>query len=107
LFSERFGHSYLGGTRDAAFPVSANQILKRQIMCDLKKRGCEHFLLGGGQSPDDGVYRYKLAYAPNGARPSYVGGAVFMPDEYEGLRHRMQANDLPVSGGRFQFYDAA
>ena len=106
LFSGHFGHSYLGGTCDAAFQASANQILKRQILRDLKNRGCEYFLLGGGQRPDDGVYRYKAAYAPDGARPSYIGGTVFMPDEYESLRRRMQAHDLPISSERFQFYDA-
>ena len=106
LFSDRFAHSYLGGTRKSGFAASANQILKLEIMRDLKRRGCEYFLLGGGQSRDDGVFRYKLAYAPDGARRSFVGGTVFLPEDYATLREELRAADFPVMADRFQFYDA-
>ena len=62
-------------------------------------------LLGGGQHADDGVYRYKLAYAPDGATPSCIGGDIYLNDEYMDLCQRMTAAGAPVWPERIQFYD--
>ena len=105
LLSQKFAHSYLGGSCPKGLSASANQILKREIIRDLKRRGCQYFLLGGGQNPNDGVYRYKLAYAPYGARRSFVGGTIFLPDNYSALRTSMLKNKDPMALNRFQFYD--
>lgn len=105
ILSRRYASSFVGGSRAAGLEASANQNLKREMIRDLKGRGCRHFLLGGGQSPDDGVYRYKLAYAPEGARPSLVGGDIFVPDAYRDLKARMSAAGAPMAPNRFQFYD--
>lgn len=105
LFDGVYGHSFLGGTRPEAFASAANQILKRAMIRDLKQRGCAYYLLGGGQRADDGVYRYKLAYAPDGAMPSRIGGDIYLKDRYDDLRERMTAAGAPMWPDRIQFYD--
>ena len=102
LFEGHYAHSFLGGTTQLALPLAANQLLKRDLVRELKLRGCRHFLLGGGVRADDGIERYKRAYAPSGALPSRVGGRVFDADAMAVLR---RSPDAVVNPRRFQFYD--
>jgi hypothetical protein len=100
-----YSHSFLGGTWREALPLAANPLLKIAILEQMKALGCEYFLLGGGQAPDDGIFNFKKAYAPDGVLPSYVGGTIWQADTYEGLRQEMLTSGLPMAGNRFQFYD--
>jgi CelD/BcsL family acetyltransferase involved in cellulose biosynthesis len=105
LFEGLYSHSFLGGTRSGAYAKSPNQVLKRSILRHAKERGCHYFLLGAGQAPDDGITRYKLAYAPEGALPSVIGGTVYAPAAYESRAELMRALGREPPAGRLQFYD--
>ncbi|MBW8365003.1 MAG: GNAT family N-acetyltransferase [Rhizobium sp.] len=100
-----YSHSFLGGTRKEALPLAANPMLKFEICKEMKACGCQYFLLGGGQAPDDGIFNFKKAYAPGGVYPSLVGGTIWHADAYDALRQQMLAAGLPVAMNRFQFYD--
>ena len=100
-----YSHSFLGGTRKEALPLAANPILKFEIFKKMKTNGCQYFLLGGGQAPNDGIFNFKKSYAPEGVYPSYIGGTVWQPDAYESLKQEMLDSGLPVAANRFQFYD--
>lgn len=65
-------HSFLGGTNEAFFELRPNDLLKFAVIEWGKANGYHTFLLGGGASPQDGIYRYKLSFAPNGAREFYL-----------------------------------
>jgi len=60
------GYSFLGGTLEAAFSLAANDILKHEIIIDLKRRGLRKFCLGGGLVPGDGIHRYKQKFSAFG-----------------------------------------
>ncbi len=105
LHHGRYAHSFLGGTRRDALPLAANPLLKGEILRRMQEIGCEYFLLGGGQRPNDGIFNFKQAYAPDGVFASYVGGTVWQPDLYEGLFRDMTTAGREISSGRFQFYD--
>lgn len=105
LHHGKYCHSFLGGTKQEAMPLCANQILKREIISFLKDRGCEYFLLGGGASPYDGIFDFKKAYAPEGVLPSRVGGTIWDHQAYERLRVDLSSAGLPIQNNRFQFYD--
>jgi Acetyltransferase (GNAT) domain len=106
LYHGLYAHSFLGGTLRQALPSAANHKLKRDLMVELKTRGCQWFLLGGGQSAGDGVERYKQAYAPeHGLYPSRIGGVAFDPAGMETLKQQMITDNLPINTSRFQFYD--
>ena len=100
-----YAHSFLGGTRRDALPLAANPLLKSEILRQMREIGCAYFLLGGGQRPNDGIYNFKQAYAPDGVFASYVGGTVWQPTLYEGLLRDISAAGRELSSGRFQFYD--
>lgn len=105
LLHGRYGHSFLGGTLKEALPSSANQLLKRDLMRELSRRGCHSFLLGGGVTAGDGIEAYKRAFAEDGARPSYIGMRTFNPAAMTALKGRMGEAGTPINDGRFQFYD--
>lgn len=105
LLHGKYAHSFLGGTRREALPLSANPMLKWEIIRTLKARGCEYFLLGGGTQPDDGIFQFKKAYAPEGVLPSRIGGTIWDQDAYQQLREAMTAAGVAIPEKRFQFYD--
>lgn len=105
LHHGKYCHSFLGGTKLEALPLCANPMLKREIIRFLKGRGCEYFLLGGGTRPDDGIFNFKKAYAPEGVFPSRVGGTTWDPQAYERLKEELSSAGVAVPINRFQFYD--
>lgn len=105
LLHGKYAHSFLGGTRREALPLSANPMLKWEIIRTLKGMGCEYFLLGGGTHPDDGIFQFKKAYAPEGVLPSRIGGTIWDHDTYRQLREAMTAAGIAIPQNRFQFYD--
>jgi hypothetical protein len=80
-------------------------MLKREIVRFLKRRGAEFFLLGGGARPDDGIFHFKKAYAPNGVLPSRIGGTIWNIELYEQLRRDLSIAGAEMQAHRFQFYD--
>lgn len=105
LHHGKYCHSFLGGTKREALPLCANPILKREIIRFFKGQGCEYFLLGGGSKPDDGIFNFKKAYAPEGVLPSRIGGMIWNHRAYEQLREDMSSAGVAISVNRFQFYD--
>lgn len=105
LYHGNYAHSFLGGTRADALPLAANPMLKKAILQKMKSLGCHFFLLGGGHQPNDGIFNFKKAYAPQGVYPSYVGGSIWKPEIYQGLKQDLVTAGHKVSVNRFQFYD--
>jgi hypothetical protein len=105
LFHENYSHSFLGGTLQSVLPYGCNQLLKRDLIRELKRLGCHYFLLGGGLSVGDGIERYKSTFAPTGQCPSYVGGRVFNQNALEEVRRTMLQVGKSINASRIQFYD--
>jgi hypothetical protein len=85
LVSEENVYSFLGGTIDDAFALRPNDLLKVAIIRWAQNAGKRRFVLGGGYQMDDGIYRYKLSFAPRGVTPFFVGRRIFAPVMYERL----------------------
>ena len=98
-------HSFLGGTKRDALPLAANPILKLEIIKFYKELGCKYYMLGGGSAPDDGIFNFKKAYAPEGVYPSFVGGVIWDQQVYDQLREDMISSGATLPTSRFQFYD--
>lgn len=80
-------YSFLGGTDAAWFHVRPNDLLKVEIMNWARNGGKTEFVLGGGYTRDDGIYRYKLSFAPNGSVPFSIGSRVLNVTAYEQMIH--------------------
>lgn len=79
LCSRTHVYSFLGGTRSEAFAKRPNDLLKHEVCLWGSRTGRTAFVLGGGYAPDDGIYRYKLSFAPMGAVGFSVGQRTLLP----------------------------
>lgn len=85
LVSTDYLYSFLGGTRADSFDLRPNDLLKHAIIewgAEQNKKG---FVLGGGYGGEDGIYRYKLSFAPDGATPFFVARNIHDAASYEKL----------------------
>jgi hypothetical protein len=78
-------YSFLGGTLAEAFAKRPNDLLKHEIILWARQAGKRAFVLGGGYSGDDGIYRYKRSFAPGGSRPFCVGRQIHDAAAYDRL----------------------
>lgn len=69
LTSDQFLYSFLGGTREDAFPMAPNDLLKHAVIGYGRTTGRRGFVLGGGYSAGDGIFRYKRSFDPTGSVP--------------------------------------
>lgn len=91
LFSRNRVYSFLGGTSNDDFNLRSNDLLKYEIINWAKDRGKSKFILGGGCQPNDGIYNYKLSFAPKGIVPFSIGWRIFHDDIYRLLIERKGA----------------
>jgi hypothetical protein len=94
-------YSFLGGTDAAWFHVRPNDLLKIEMMNWARSAGKTHFVLGGGYGRGDGIYRYKLSFAPDGSVPFSIGSRVLDVNEYERLIHARRTY-AAMQGGQWQ-----
>jgi len=83
IYDENCCYSYLGGTNSEFFPLKPNEILKYAIIKWAYSKGLKNFVLGGGYGCDDGIYEYKLGFAPHGVYDFYIGRKIFDNDLYK------------------------
>ncbi len=77
--------SFLGGTREDAFPMRPNDLLKHEIILWGGGNGYRTFLLGGGLTAGDGIFRYKRSFAPRGEVRFCTGHWIHDRERYEEL----------------------
>jgi len=85
LISSRTVYSFLGGTDEAVFDLRPNDLLKYEIMLWAMNHRKSHFVLGGGYQAEDGIYRYKAAFAPRGSVAYRVGYRTLSEETYKKL----------------------
>lgn len=98
LLSTQYAYSFLGGTTQDAFSLRPNDFLKHEVVLWARQAGKRAFVLGGGYAPEDGIYRYKKAFAPSGDVAFHVAKAVH--DEAEYARLVGQRTQWELSQGR-------
>jgi hypothetical protein len=76
-------YSYLGGTHADYFDLRPNDLLKYEMILWGKKTGRKTFVMGGGYHLNDGIFKYKQSFAPDGVLPFYVGTAIFDYGKYQ------------------------
>jgi hypothetical protein len=85
LVSEATVYFFLGGTLLEGFPVRANELLKYEVMKWAMAQGKKRYVLGGGHEPNDGIERYKRAFAPDGLFTFSTGQRVVNQSAYDNL----------------------
>jgi lipid II:glycine glycyltransferase (peptidoglycan interpeptide bridge formation enzyme) len=80
LFQGPYLHSFLGGTLSEYFDCRPNNLLKHEVILWAQCRGFKYYLLGGGYRENDGIFQYKLSFAPEGLRDFYIGKKMHNPE---------------------------
>ena len=101
LFNEHYIHSFLGGTLPQFFSSRPNNLLKHQVIIWAKAKGIKYFLLGGGYEENDGIFKYKLSFAPDGVRDFYVGKRVIDKDTVSLLERLREKGKGPVQLNKY------
>jgi hypothetical protein len=91
-------YSFLGGTLADAFEKRPNDLLKHEVGAWGRKAGHRAYVLGGGYAGPDGIFKYKLAFAPSGEVPFRVGCWILDPGGHSGLVEGRRASEL--AGGK-------
>jgi hypothetical protein len=110
LASQTRLYSFLGGTHAASFELRPNDLLKFEIMRWGRQNGKRDYVLGGGYSPGDGIFRYKQSFAPNGSRDFLTGSRVLDEAVYDTLVrakadwHSRQGREWTPAEGYFPAY---
>lgn len=105
LYSNENAYSFLGGTDSDYYELRPNDLIKYEIIKWAKENGLNNFVLGGGYGEDDGIYKYKESFAPNGVCDFYIGRAIYNIGLYEDLV-KMREPDLKKESGFFPLYRA-
>lgn len=105
LYGTENCYSFLGGTDSDYFNFRPNDFLKFEIIKWAKEKGLKRFILGGGYGDDDGIFRYKKSFAPNGIYDFYIGKKIFNKKKYEELvKIRENSEDFDNSTNFFPKY---
>lgn len=106
LCSECYTYSFLGGTLDEYYPMRPNDLLKYEIIKWSKETGRKAFVLGGGYGSNDGIYRYKKAFAPGDDVPFYIGKRIVDLDMYSKLieLRKLQNTAFDAASNYFPLY---
>ena len=103
LRSRRTLYSFLGGTDADAFEDRPNDLLKHETILWGAREGYREYVLGGGVATpenggEDGIFRYKLAFAPHGRRDFSVLRAVVNGETYARLLAARGESVIPRPG---------
>ncbi|MCI8483529.1 MAG: GNAT family N-acetyltransferase, partial [Lachnospiraceae bacterium] len=104
LYGAENAYSYLGGTDREYFALRPNDFLKYEMMKWLKEKGLKNFVLGGGYGADDGIFRYKKSFAPNGIADFYIGRKIFDEELYQRLVEMREEGDFEKESRFFPLY---
>ena len=77
LLNDYVAYSFLGGTLKEYFEYRPNDYLKHVLIKEFQKNGLSFFMLGGGISMDDGIFKYKRNFSKNGVYDFYISKSIY------------------------------
>lgn len=105
LYAGENCYSFLGGTDSNYYNLRPNDLLKFGIIKWAKNNGLKHYILGGGYGDDDGIFRYKKSFAPNGIYNFYIGKKVYDFNKYDILtKLRKKHDEISLKNDFFPIY---
>lgn len=85
LFSKKYAYSFLGGSKKDYLQFRTNNILKHKIIEWTNKMNIKYFVLGGGYSKEDGIFKYKQTFTKSEPLKFFVGKWIFHNGVYDEL----------------------
>ena len=75
-------HGFLGGTDAIYFKLHPFELLQHKVIEWGHRRGYSSYVLGGGLKPNDGLFRFKRAFEPDGLMDFWVRRVVWNKEKY-------------------------
>ena len=94
-------YSFLGGTDSNYYHLRPNDLLKFEVIKWGQNNGLKYYILGGGYGDDDGIFRYKKSFAPNGIYTFYIGKKICNFKKYEILCDLKSRKDKVLANEHF------
>ena len=86
LASKTTLYSFLGGTLSEYFNTRPNDFLKLKVMQWARENGYRNYVLGGGRTDEDNLYKYKKSFFPKTEDlVYYTGRKILNKEEYLSL----------------------
>lgn len=105
LYGNENCYSFLGGTNRDYFNLGANNFLKFEIIKWAQEKNLKNFILGGGYGAEDGIFKYKKSFAPNGLYDFYIGKKIFNEQKYKLLVElRSKEENFDIENNFFPVY---
>ena len=102
LLSARTAYYFLNGSEEETLHLRPNHLLQHVIMRWARDRGKIRYVMGGGRTADDGLFRFKRAFAPHGVTPYFVGRRILDPVAYQRLiEQRLTETQRPALNWKF------
>jgi hypothetical protein len=101
LLGTKNAYYFLSGSTAEGRLARANPVMKHQVILWLKARGLRRYVLGGGMTRDDSLFRYKRAYSPQSVHEFMVAFHESRPGfarELVSTRKRADPDWHPVAG---------
>lgn len=106
LYGSENCYSFLGGTDSNYFHLRPNDFLKYEIIKWAKDKGFKTFVLGGGYGDDDGIFKYKKSFAPNGVVDFFIGKKIYNKEIYDKLVEDRRIEEFNACSNYFPLYRA-
>lgn len=101
LLSHEAVFSFLGGTLVEYFDKRPNDFLKFEVTNWARNKAIKNYVLGGGHSENDGIFKYKKCFFPSDVVHYATGRSIINAAMYDLLvqevNEQKEANDLLVS----------
>jgi lipid II:glycine glycyltransferase (peptidoglycan interpeptide bridge formation enzyme) len=85
------GYGLLGGSLREYRKISPFTYMIHKVALKLKELGIRNYLLGGGSTPGDGIFKYKNSFAVRGVRDFFIGLRVYNQAIYDSLCEAWEA----------------
>ncbi|HEY8609598.1 MAG TPA: GNAT family N-acetyltransferase [Noviherbaspirillum sp.] len=95
-------YSFLNASHESAFQKRPNDVMRHEIMRWGQERGMHSYVLGGGVTPGDGIYRFKHGFDPDGMLPFKTRKVVHDSDAYDALLQARRAAHNDGTGQGWQ-----
>ncbi len=76
-------YGFLGGTLSDFYHLSPNSFLRFELIKYLKKLGVMYYSIGGGNSENDSVFKYKKSFSKNIQSDFYIGKKIHNQEIYK------------------------
>jgi len=83
LKSDKYWHSFLGGTLTQYMKSCANSLIKDHIIKDAVQNNADTYLLGGGKEHGDNIYKFKSTFAPGSEIDFHIDCSVHNREVYD------------------------